>query len=115
MNPPSAVCSTLSLKGLTQGKLYLSNPSWSIRFPAQPNFTFGVSLKGSYWLSVANVDTPVQIKEGDCYFIGTGVSYRKATTPEVEAALGDRLTRDAAIYTAPEGIAFLTQKIAVVC
>jgi AraC-like DNA-binding protein len=110
MDPLSAVCSTLSVKELTQGKLYLSNPSWSIRFPAQPEFTFGVSLKGSYWLSVANVDTPVQIKEGDCYFIGTGVSYRKATAPKVEAGFGDRLTRDAAIYTAPADIPFLTQK-----
>jgi AraC-like DNA-binding protein len=110
MDPLSAVCSSLSVKELNQAKLYLSNPSWSIRFPAQQGFTFGVPLKGSYWLSIANVYTPVEIKEGDFYVIRSGVSYRKASAPEVEAGFGDRLTRDAAIYTWPADMPFLTQK-----
>jgi AraC-like DNA-binding protein len=106
MDPLSAVCSTLNVKELTQGKLHLPNSSWGIRFPAQPEFTFGVSLKGSYWLSVANVDTPVQIKEGDCYFIGFGLSYRKATVPEAEPRdFRDLLTRGDATITAAADIA----------
>jgi AraC-like DNA-binding protein len=107
MDPLSAVCSSLSVKELIQGKLYLPNPSWGILFPAgRPGFRFGVSLKGSCWLSVANVDTPVQIQEGDCYLIGIGQPYRIATAPEAEALdLHDLLTRGAAIQTAPSDIA----------
>jgi len=100
MDPLSAVCSSLNVKKLSQGKLYVPNSPWGIRFPAQPEFQFGVSLKGSYWLSVAN-DTPVQINEGDCYCVGIGQSYRKASAPEAEAHdYHDFLTRGAATYTA---------------
>jgi AraC-like DNA-binding protein len=106
MDPLSAAFSTLGVKGLTQRKLHLPNSSWGIRFPAKPEFTFGVSLTGSYWLSVANVETPVQIKEGDCYFIGIGLSYRKATVPEPEARdFCDLLTRGDAIVTAAADLA----------
>jgi AraC-like DNA-binding protein len=105
MDAISAVCSSLSVKELSQGKLHLPNSSWGIRYPARPELVLGASLKGSYWLSVANVDTPVEIKEGDCYFIGIGLSYQKTAAPEAEitdyrdyptrgsAAAGDSPTR----------------------
>jgi AraC-like DNA-binding protein len=101
MDAISAVCSSLSVKELIQGKLHLPNSPWGIRYQARPEFVLGASLKGSYWLSVANVDTPVEIKEGDCYFIGIGLSYQKTTAPEAEVTdYRDYLTRGSAIYTA---------------
>jgi AraC-like DNA-binding protein len=100
IDPLSAICSALNVKCEDQGALYLPNSSsWGMRCPGEPGVSFGACLSNSYWLAVESVDTPIHIREGDCYLIKNHLSYCMSSSPETKATDCDTVLKrgDAAV------------------
>lgn len=81
MDPLSDICSLLHVKIQIAAELRLGG-SWAIRTTDQTerNVTLCATLEGEHWLTVDGLDAPVHIEQGDCYLIGTNVTYLKSST-----------------------------------
>lgn len=89
MDPLSNVLSLLKPKNHLAAGLDAGG-DWSIRFPArQEGIKTGAVVSGAGWLSVEGVPDAVRLREGDCFLLPQGRSFRLAsdlTLPPIEAA-----------------------------
>jgi AraC-like DNA-binding protein len=85
MDPLSDACLSLSVKDIESGQTHIGG-CWDIRVPAYNDVTFGASLKGSFWVSIDELDHPILIREGDCCVIANHLGFRTSSEPDTEAA-----------------------------
>ncbi|MFI1028359.1 AraC family transcriptional regulator [Streptomyces sp. NPDC020951] len=83
MDPLSDVLALLNVEGALSARLEVGG-TWAIRFPGYRHVRIGAVLSGSAWLAVDGVDTPVHLREGDCYLLADGLPYRLSSDREGE-------------------------------
>jgi hypothetical protein len=84
MDPLSDACLSLNVKEVESGQIV--GGGWMITNQAYRNVTFGASLKGSFLVSIDELDHPILIEAGDCYLVANHHGYRTRSEPEIEAA-----------------------------
>lgn len=56
--------------------------SWSLAFGTYEGIKFNAVVKGSCWLAMEGLDTPLPITAGDCFLLTQGTPFRLETDPD---------------------------------
>ena len=68
---------------------------WAIDFPPPDGIKFNAVLEGGCWLTVADIDAPVQLQTGDCFLLAPGRAFTLASRPSLPAVPALQVYQDA--------------------